>query len=87
VALSAINAVRASQQLDALGLDRMVAERLIEYVEFPRALHGKYQCFTRANLDNLRAAGCDHTFADVGKGVAAYVERLLAGGSQAAVAA
>ncbi len=55
----------------------MVAERLIEYVEFPSALHGKYQCFTEANLHNLRAVGCDHVFADVEKGVSAYVERLL----------
>ncbi|WOD19892.1 ADP-glyceromanno-heptose 6-epimerase [Paraburkholderia kirstenboschensis] len=77
VALSTVNAIRASQKLGALGLDRMVAERLIEYVEFPRALHGKYQCFTEANLSNLRAVGCDHVFADVGKGVSAYVERLL----------
>jgi hypothetical protein len=27
--------------------------------------HGKYQCFTEARLNYLRAVGCDHVFADV----------------------
>ena len=43
----------------------------------PEALVGKYQCFTQANLTRLRAAGCDHQFADVATGVSAYVQHLL----------
>ncbi|MHB0921882.1 MAG: ADP-glyceromanno-heptose 6-epimerase, partial [Thiomonas delicata] len=53
------------------------ADRLIEYIDFPAALVGKYQCFTEADLQNLRATGCDHAFADVATGVSAYVQRLL----------
>jgi ADP-L-glycero-D-manno-heptose 6-epimerase len=37
---------------------------------------GKYQCFTQADLTALRAAGCDHAFADVATGVRRYVAWL-----------
>ena len=46
------------------------AKGLIEYIPFPDALRGKYQCYTQADLTALRAAGCDHAFADVQTGVA-----------------
>jgi ADP-L-glycero-D-manno-heptose 6-epimerase len=48
----------------------------IEYIPFPDALRGKYQCFTQADLTKLRAAGCDHAFADVQTGVAKYMAHL-----------
>jgi ADP-L-glycero-D-manno-heptose 6-epimerase len=48
----------------------------IEYIPFPDALRGKYQCFTQADLTNLRATGCDHAFADVQTGVAKYMAEL-----------
>lgn len=50
----------------------------IEYVAFPDALRGKYQCYTQADLGALRAAGCDHAFADVQTGVARYMAWLAA---------
>jgi ADP-L-glycero-D-manno-heptose 6-epimerase len=50
----------------------MVQAGLIEYIDFPAALAGKYQCFTEADLSRLRAAGCDHAFADVATGVRLY---------------
>ena len=50
----------------------------IEYVAFPDALRGKYQCYTQADLGALRAAGCDHAFADVQNGVARYMAWLAA---------
>jgi ADP-L-glycero-D-manno-heptose 6-epimerase len=49
---------------------------LIEYVPFPDALRGKYQCYTQADLTNLRASGCDHAFADVQTGVTQYMASL-----------
>ena len=52
------------------------AQGLIEYIPFPDALRGKYQCFTEADLGALRAAGCDHRFADVQAGVASYMAAL-----------
>ena len=54
----------------------MVRQGLIEYIPFPDALVGKYQCFTQADLSRLRATGCDHAFADVATGVASYVDWL-----------
>lgn len=49
---------------------------LLEYVPFPQALRGKYQCYTRADLTALREAGCDHAFADVATGVGKYMQAL-----------
>ncbi len=77
VAHAVINTLRASHNLQALSLAQMVGEKLIEYVDFPQALVGKYQCFTEASLHNLRVSGCTHAFADVATGVGSYVRRLL----------
>jgi len=49
---------------------------LIEYIPFPDALRGKYQCYTQADLTALRAAGCEHDFAPVQTGVARYMTEL-----------
>jgi ADP-L-glycero-D-manno-heptose 6-epimerase len=56
------------------------AAGLLEYIPFPDALRGKYQCHTQADLAALRATGCDHVFADVQTGVARYMDRLQAKG-------
>lgn len=52
------------------------AQGLIDYIPFPDALRGKYQCYTQADLGALRAAGCQHAFADVQQGVTRYMEWL-----------
>ena len=54
----------------------------VEYIPFPEALRGKYQCYTQADLTALRAAGCDHAFADVRTGVTRYMA-VLAGADSA----
>ncbi|MGA8516146.1 MAG: ADP-glyceromanno-heptose 6-epimerase [Burkholderiaceae bacterium] len=51
---------------------------LVEYVAFPDALRGKYQCYTQADLTALRATGCQHVFADVQTGVQRYMQWLAA---------
>ncbi|SDP86351.1 ADP-glyceromanno-heptose 6-epimerase precursor [Rhodoferax sp. OV413] len=56
-----------------------VASGLIDYVPFPDALRGKYQCHTQADLTALRATGCDHVFADVHTGVTRYIHQLMQG--------
>lgn len=76
VAEATVNSERARRGEPALGLDEMVTRGIVEYVPFPEALIGKYQCFTQADLSRLRAVGCDHAFADVGSGVRSYVEWL-----------
>jgi ADP-L-glycero-D-manno-heptose 6-epimerase len=76
VALAVVNAVRASRKEPALSLLDAIGAGLIEYVPFPDALRGKYQCFTQADLAHLRAAGCGQSFADVATGVERYVHWL-----------
>lgn len=41
----------------------------IEYVPFPDTLRGKYQSFTEANLDRLRASGFDAPFLSLEDGI------------------
>jgi ADP-L-glycero-D-manno-heptose 6-epimerase len=76
VALSVVNAMRANKGEAALDLAGAAQAGLIEYVTFPDALRGKYQCYTQADLTNLRASGCDHAFADVQSGVTQYMATL-----------
>jgi ADP-L-glycero-D-manno-heptose 6-epimerase len=59
-----------------LALQDIVAQGLLQYIAFPDALRGKYQCFTEADLGALRGAGCAHQFADVQTGVSRYVQWL-----------
>src|SRR4051812_20506925 len=76
VAHAVVNTLRADAGQPALSLTDTVAQGLIEYVPFPDALRGKYQCHTQADLTALRATGCDHAFADVATGVGRYVRSL-----------
>jgi ADP-L-glycero-D-manno-heptose 6-epimerase len=79
VALSVVNAERAVRSEPALTLAQAVQAGLIAYIPFPDALRGKYQCYTQADLSALRAAGCDHRFADVRTGVTQYMATLAQG--------
>ena len=76
VASSVVNALRERQGESSLSLNEIAAQGLVEYIEFPAALRGKYQCYTQADLSALRATGCDHTFVDVQTGVSRYIQRL-----------
>ncbi len=76
VASSVVNAMRRLRGESALPLDDIAQQGLVEYVPFPDALRGKYQCYTQADLSALRATGCDHQFADVQTGVSRYVDWL-----------
>jgi ADP-L-glycero-D-manno-heptose 6-epimerase len=75
VALGVINALHPGGVQDAA---TAVDLGLLEYIPFPDALRGKYQCYTQADLGALRAAGCDHPFADVATGVGRYMQALSA---------
>jgi len=76
VASAVVNTFRQLDQQPHLSLEELSAQGLIEYVPFPDALRGKYQCYTQADLTALRATGCQHAFADVQSGVAQYVQWL-----------
>ncbi|BBI58715.1 hypothetical protein HSBAA_00210 [Vreelandella sulfidaeris] len=48
----------------------------IDYIAFPEELKGRYQSYTRADISELRASGCDVEFKTVAEGVKAYLEWL-----------
>ena len=76
VAMAVVNTLRAGQNEGALSRDEAVRGGLIDYIDFPAALSGKYQSYTQADLSALRTAGCGHAFADVQTGVTAYMQWL-----------
>jgi ADP-L-glycero-D-manno-heptose 6-epimerase len=63
-----------------LTAESAAAAGLLDYIPFPDALRGKYQCHTQADLAALRATGCNHAFADVQAGVTKYMAWLQAQG-------
>jgi ADP-L-glycero-D-manno-heptose 6-epimerase len=76
VAAAVVNALRTDPEEPAFDVHAAAAKGLIEYIPFPDALRGKYQCYTQADLTALRGAGCDHAFADVQTGVGRYMAAL-----------
>jgi ADP-L-glycero-D-manno-heptose 6-epimerase len=77
VALSVVNSLREAGGKKALTLQEAVASGEIEYIPFPQDLVGRYQAYTQANLDKLRAAGCPVRFRSVEEGVHDYMQELL----------
>ena len=78
VALGVVNTLRQSQGHPTLTLEEAARGGLIDYIAFPTALSGKYQCYTQADLTALRAAGCQYLFSNVQNGVASYMSALAA---------
>ena len=76
VAMTVVNTLRRQQAQDPLTLQNAVHDQLIDYIPFPDALAGKYQCYTQADLTALRAVGCNHDFSNVQEGVASYMGSL-----------
>jgi ADP-L-glycero-D-manno-heptose 6-epimerase len=73
--VATLRELRGEPPLDLAG---MVSAGLIEYIDFPEALKGKYQSFTRCDPTRLRAAGYTAPFATVEEGVSRYVRWLAA---------
>ena len=80
IAVSVVNTMRSLENKTAMRsaqtVEQLIKQQLIQYILFPAALVGKYQCHTQADLTALRTAGCEHVFADVSQGVRAYVQQL-----------
>jgi ADP-L-glycero-D-manno-heptose 6-epimerase len=77
IASTVVNSLRAIEGEASLSLAELVQRGLIEYIPFPDALRGKYQCFTQADQSKLRAAGYDAPFLSVQEGVDRYVRWLF----------
>jgi ADP-L-glycero-D-manno-heptose 6-epimerase len=52
----------------------------IEFIDMPEDIRDKYQYFTEANMNKLRAAGYDKPFSSLEEGVADYVANYLVPG-------
>jgi ADP-L-glycero-D-manno-heptose 6-epimerase len=78
VAHAVANAMRKIDKANPASLEELVKEKAIEYIPFPDALKGKYQCFTQADLTKLRAAGYSEPFLNVEQGVSRYIVWLSA---------
>ena len=76
VALAVVNSARSLAGQPALPMAELLAQGIVEYIAFPQALVGKYQCMTQADLTRLRAIGCNLPLADVATGVRQYVDWL-----------
>jgi ADP-L-glycero-D-manno-heptose 6-epimerase len=76
IAHATVNACRALEDKPALSLAEMIEQGIVEYIDFPEALKGKYQSFTQADISALRAAGYKDEFNSVAEGVTKYVGHL-----------
>jgi ADP-L-glycero-D-manno-heptose 6-epimerase len=77
VAKAVVNSLRQRSGQPALSLPGLVSEQLIQYIDFPDALKGKYQSFTQADITALRDTGFTREFLTVEQGVASYVQSLV----------
>lgn len=55
----------------------MNVEESIHYIDMPEHLQGKYQYFTEAKVDKLRAAGFEQPFTTLEEAIKDYVENYL----------
>ena len=73
IALTVVNSLGNTN----FSLEEAVSRDLIEYIDFPAALKGKYQAFTQADLTALREkGGYEGTFRTVQEGTSSYMEYL-----------
>jgi ADP-L-glycero-D-manno-heptose 6-epimerase len=77
VAVAVINTLRAQKGEPALTLEQMHQQQLLRYIPFPEQLIGKYQSYTQADMDDLRAVGYGKEFFTVEQGVERYVSYML----------
>ena len=57
-------------------MSKLFGNVAVKTVPFPEALVGKYQTFTKANLNNLRKAGCKYVFTSLETGIKEYLTIL-----------
>jgi ADP-L-glycero-D-manno-heptose 6-epimerase len=77
MAVAAVNALRKDDNKSPLALEELVSEGVIEYVDFPEALKGKYQSFTQADISHLVSSGYKEPFYTVEQGVERYINSLI----------
>lgn len=51
---------------------------VVEYIDFPEELKGRYQCFTLANMNSLKKIGFEYKFLNIKEGISKYIKKLRA---------
>ncbi len=77
VAVATVNACRRAKGETELSLAQLQQQGILEYIDFPEALKGKYQNFTQADISHLHDAGYDAPLLTVEEGCSLYVQHLL----------
>lgn len=77
IAISVVNTCREHQAQTPLTLNEMINQGILEYIDFPEALKGKYQSFTEADIAKLRESGYQDSMLSVEEGVRKYIFNLL----------
>jgi ADP-L-glycero-D-manno-heptose 6-epimerase len=68
---------RAFKDLATAVMSSMGRTPSITYIDMPQDLHGKYQYFTEAGMDKVRATGYSQPFHSLEEGVRDYVQNYL----------
>jgi ADP-L-glycero-D-manno-heptose 6-epimerase len=68
---------RAFKDLATAVMTSMEKTPHITYIDMPQDLHGKYQYFTEASMDKVRATGFNQAFHTLEEGVQDYVQNYL----------
>jgi len=68
---------RSFKDLATATFEAIKSKPEIEYVDTPAEIRGKYQYFTEAKMDQLRAAGYERPFTSLEDGIADYVQSHL----------
>jgi ADP-L-glycero-D-manno-heptose 6-epimerase len=76
LAAATVNANRRLEGKSTLTIEELVKDGVIEYIPFPNDLAGRYQCYTQANMKNLRESGYNKEFLSLEDGAEAYVKFL-----------
>jgi ADP-L-glycero-D-manno-heptose 6-epimerase len=77
VAVATVNACRRHAGEMPLSLEQMKELGIVQYIDFPEALKGKYQSFTQADISALRKVGYEVPCYTVEEGVSRYVDYLV----------
>lgn len=77
LAMATINNVRVAENRPRLTLETALLEGVLQYIEFPEALKGKYQVYTCADLNELRGAGYAAPMLELEEGIERYCRALL----------
>lgn len=77
VALLTINSILQLENNVEYNLDQLLNKKILNYIDFPVHLKGKYQSFTKADLTKLNSVGYKKKFTSLQDGIYNYVSYLI----------